>query len=126
MRSNNRLPLELPDIFLMPLEKEDLRGDVTCMVAQMDHGDLSLYPPLHPPLLNSPELANIFIGKTNQHGWIEYGAALRHRDYKSCLVGAIAIYFFWRWQCSREFFPSDATAGVSRGTAATSSPRSVC
>jgi hypothetical protein len=59
------------------------------MVAQMDHGDLSLYPPLQ----NGLGLANIFIGKTNQHGRIEYGAALRHRDYKSCLVGAIATYF---------------------------------
>jgi hypothetical protein len=43
MRSSNRLPLELPDLFLMPLEKEGLRGDATCMVAQMDHGDLSLH-----------------------------------------------------------------------------------
>jgi hypothetical protein len=40
----------------MPLEKEGLRGDATCMVAQIDHGEL------------------VFIGKTNQHGRIKYGA----------------------------------------------------
>ena len=34
-------------------------------------------------------------GKTNQHGRTEYGS---HRDPKSCLVGALAFYFFWRWQ----------------------------
>jgi hypothetical protein len=58
-----------------------------CIVAQMDHGNLSPFSSFQIGL----ELANIFIGKTNQHGRI---AALRHRDYKSCLVGAIAIYFF--------------------------------
>jgi hypothetical protein len=46
----------------------------------------------------------------NQHGRIEYGAALRHRDYKSCLIGAIATYFFWRWQCSEEPFPCFRTS----------------
>jgi hypothetical protein len=90
MRSSNRLPLELPDLSLIPLEKEGLRGDAMCIVAQMDHGNLSPFSSFQIGL----ELANIFIGKTNLHGRIEYGAALRHRDYKSCLVGAIAIYFF--------------------------------
>jgi len=87
MRSSNRLPLELPDLSLIPLEKEGLRGDAMCIVARMDHGNLSPFSSFQIGL----ELANIFIGK---HGRIEYGAALRHRDYKSCLVGAIAIYFF--------------------------------
>ena len=32
-------------------------------------------------------------GKTNQHSRTEYGSALRHRDPKSCLVGALAFYF---------------------------------
>lgn len=41
LRSSNRLPMELPDLFLMPLEKEGLKGEVTCMVAQMDNGTSS-------------------------------------------------------------------------------------
>jgi hypothetical protein len=65
----------------------------------------TVIPPF--PLL---PLTNILIGKTNQHGRIEYGAALRHRDYKSCLIGAIAVYFFWRWQHSGESFPSFRTS----------------
>jgi hypothetical protein len=46
-------------------------------------------------------------GKTNQHGRMEYGAALRHRDVRCCLVSAMAFYFFWRWQVERaEPFPT--------------------
>ena len=46
-------------------------------------------------------------GKTNQHGRMEYGAALRHRDPKACLVGALAFWLFWRWQVEGiEHFPS--------------------
>ncbi|KAK4248923.1 hypothetical protein C7999DRAFT_39914 [Corynascus novoguineensis] len=37
-------------------------------------------------------------GKTNQHGRMEYGAALRHCDVRCCLVSAMAFYFFWHWQ----------------------------
>lgn len=35
---------------------------------------------------------------TNQHGRMEYEAALRHRDVRSCLIGVLAFYFFCRWQ----------------------------
>jgi hypothetical protein len=35
-------------------------------------------------------------GKTNQYRRLEYRAALRHRDHRSCLIGALATYFFWR------------------------------
>ena len=35
MRSSNRLPLELPDLFLMPLEKEGLRGDATKAASEL-------------------------------------------------------------------------------------------
>jgi hypothetical protein len=45
-------------------------------------------------------------GKTNQYGRLEYGTVLRYRDYCSCLIGSLAIYFFWRWYCSGEAFPS--------------------
>jgi hypothetical protein len=36
---------------------------------------------------------------------MEYGAALRHRDPKACLIGALAFWFFWRWQYKGEPFP---------------------
>lgn len=81
LRLSNRLPMELADLFLMPLPKEGTQGDGWCLVAVMDQG------------------------KTNQHGRLEYGAALRHRDYRSCLVGALAAYLFWRWHLSGEPFP---------------------
>jgi hypothetical protein len=35
---------------------------------------------------------------------------LRHRDYRSCLIGALAVYFFWRWHVSGEPFPSFCTS----------------
>ena len=44
-------------------------------------------------------------GKTNQYSRLEYRTALRYRDYRSCLIGALAIYFFWYWHYSGELFP---------------------
>ena len=41
---------------------------------------------------------------------MEYGCALRHRDYRSCLIGALAFYFFWRWHISGESFPCFRTS----------------
>jgi hypothetical protein len=38
LRSSNRLPMELPDLFLMPLPREGLRGDAWCMVMVTDQG----------------------------------------------------------------------------------------
>ena len=46
----------------------------------------------------------------NQNGRIEYGAALRHRDYRSCVIGALAAYLFWRWHLSGEPFPCFRTS----------------
>ena len=41
----NRLVLELPDVFAMPLPKEGPPGsDAWCLVAQMDHGEFFLCP----------------------------------------------------------------------------------
>ena len=37
-------------------------------------------------------------GNTNQHGGMEYGADLRHRDPEACLISAFALWFFWRWE----------------------------
>lgn len=82
LRLSNRLPMELPDLFSIPLPNEGPQGQGWCLVTVMSQG------------------------KTNQHGRLEYGAALRHRDHRSCLVGTLAFYFFWRWHCSGEAFPS--------------------
>jgi hypothetical protein len=82
LRLSNRLPMELLDLFSMPLPNEGPKGQGWCLVTVMDQG------------------------KTNQHGRLEYGAALRHRDHRSCLIGSLAVYFFWRWHRSGEAFPS--------------------
>jgi hypothetical protein len=86
LRLSNRLPMELPDLFSMPLPNEGPNGTGWCLVTVMGQG------------------------KTNQHGRLEYGAALRHRDHRSCLVGALATYLFWRWHCSGEPFPCFRTS----------------
>jgi hypothetical protein len=70
LRLSNRLLIELPDLFLMSLPNEGLNQTRWCLVIVIDQG------------------------KTNQHRRLEYSAALRHRDYRSCLVGALATYFF--------------------------------
>lgn len=77
MRHSNRLALELPDLFSIDLPREGIQkgpdgAPVKALVVMMGHG------------------------KCNQHGRIEYAGALRHRDPKACLVGAIAISLFWR------------------------------
>jgi hypothetical protein len=86
LRLSNRLPMELPDLFSIPLPNEGPKGRGWCLIAVVDQS------------------------KTNQHGRLEYGAALRHRDYRSCLIGALATYFFWRWHCSGESFPCFRTS----------------
>jgi hypothetical protein len=70
LRLSNRLPMELPDLFSIPLPNKGPNGTDWCLVTVMGQG------------------------KTNQYGRLEYRAALRHRDYRSCLIGALAIYFF--------------------------------
>ena len=45
-------------------------------------------------------------GKTNQNGQIEYTGLLRNKNVSICGMNALAFYFFWRWEHSREFFPS--------------------
>ncbi|KAG2214157.1 hypothetical protein INT45_002647 [Circinella minor] len=44
-------------------------------------------------------------GKTNQHGRLEYGAAIRHRSVEVCPLGAMAFHFFCRWHMENESFP---------------------
>lgn len=38
LRLRNRLPMEIPDLFLMPLPKEGVRGNGWCLVCVMDQG----------------------------------------------------------------------------------------
>ena len=86
LRSSNRLPIELPDCFCLDLPNEGIQR-----------------------ASSSPAAKALVIlmrqGKTNQHGRMEYGAALRHRDPNACLVSAVAFWLFWRWQVEGEPFP---------------------
>src|SRR5947208_9320817 len=53
--------------------------------------------------------ATIFLlggGKTNKTGNKEYMGALRHKDPILCVVGALAILFFWRWHLAGEAPPN--------------------
>jgi Centromere DNA-binding protein complex CBF3 subunit, domain 2 len=48
-------------------------------------------------------------GKQNKHGRLEYAAAIRNKDVLRCSLGALAFYFFWRWQIDGEAFPAFET-----------------
>jgi hypothetical protein len=86
LRLSNRLLIKLADLFLMSLPKERTRGDGWCLIVIIDQD------------------------KTNQHGRLEYGAVLRHRDYRSCLISALVAYFFWRWHLLDKPFPCFRTS----------------
>ena len=119
MRLSNRLLLELPDLFMIPLKNEGTRGDSWAMVAVMDQGKSTPfpYPPFLLQLIRSSKnlivsflfklyLLTVDVGKMNQHGRLEYGTALCHWDFHSCTIGMMVMYFFWWWHCSGEAFPS--------------------
>lgn len=44
-------------------------------------------------------------GKTNQEGSRQLAVAIRHRYAERCPVGALALYFFFRFHIQREPFP---------------------
>ncbi|KAL2141917.1 hypothetical protein VTI28DRAFT_1802 [Corynascus sepedonium] len=83
LRSTNRLALELADCFCLELPKE---GPKTS-------GERSSPTKVLVVLMNQ--------GKTNQHGQVEYGSCLRHRDPEACLVGQLAFWLFFRWQAEK-------------------------
>lgn len=75
----------------------------------------------------------INFGKTNQHGKIEYGSTIRHRDPETCCIGALAFSLFSRFHYENQSFPdftsrenwyetqllpsdNDATKGISYNT----------
>jgi hypothetical protein len=85
LRSSNRRPLEFPDCFCLELPNEGIKDKdrvTRAFVVVMNRG------------------------KTNQHGRLEYGACLRHRDPLACLVGALGFWLFYRWHVEKEPFPS--------------------
>jgi len=45
-------------------------------------------------------------GKCNQFGRIEQSGAMRHKDVRLCTVGAVALYFFWRFEVEKETPPN--------------------
>jgi len=49
-------------------------------------------------------------GKTNQHGNVQYGAFLRHREPEICCAAALAQWFFIRWHIRVESFPDFRTS----------------
>src|SRR5437764_12635787 len=93
----------------MDLPKEGWKGKGWCFVVVMDQGKFYHFSShLFLRFKNAFILiltTSIFTGKTNQHGRLEYEAALYYRDHQSWLVDALAIYLFWWWHCSGEAFP---------------------
>ncbi|KAM4067701.1 centromere DNA-binding protein complex CBF3 subunit [Hirsutella rhossiliensis] len=96
LRSGNRLPMELADCFPLDLPNEGFKAQgytTKALVVVMN------------------------CGRTNQHGRMEYGSPFRHRYPRSCLIGALAFWLFWRWQVEKaERFPSskEAKTGMKR------------
>ena len=45
-------------------------------------------------------------GKTFKTAKPKYMGVMRHQDPLLCTTGALALVFFWRWQCSNEEPPS--------------------
>lgn len=54
-------------------------------------------------------VSTITFGKTNQHGKIEYGSSVRHRQVEVCSVGALAVNLFSRFHFENEAFPDFTT-----------------
>lgn len=81
LRGENRLGAQLPDFFSLELPNE---GPTPChaMLMIMDNG------------------------KMNQHGRIEYGGVMRHRNPLLCTMGHMAFYLFYRWNITGEKPPS--------------------
>lgn len=69
LRGHNVRDIELPDMWTMELEEE---GHSPCF-------------PLVVTLLN---------GKTNHDGRLELAGMMRNKDYKRCVLGALAMYLF--------------------------------
>lgn len=89
LRYSNRSPIELPDL---PNEGHK-------------PSDKS---PADPLLTTKAFVVIMRQGKTNIHGRVEYGAALRHRNPQACLIGAIAFFLFFPVGKSKALSPFPA------------------
>lgn len=76
--------LEFPDFFCIDLNNE------------VPHGECKAI------------LATLAQGKTNQFGKIEFGSAMRGKEVQSCLVGALAMSFFWRFEIGKKQYPNSS------------------
>jgi hypothetical protein len=50
--------------------------------------------------------SNISIGKVNQFGRREYAAMIRSKDVAVCGIGALALYFFYRFHHAADLAPT--------------------
>ena len=80
LRGQSCRELDLSYLFHLNLENEG-HGECMALVATLSHG------------------------KTNQHGRYEFGAALRNKNVEACVVGALALYLFYRFDIESEEFP---------------------
>ena len=81
LRGESSRDMELADFFAVPLENEG-HGECVALVGILDHG------------------------KTNQFNKVEFGASIRHKDPKLCVLGAMALYLFSRFHIDGEPFPN--------------------
>ncbi|KAG1048930.1 hypothetical protein G6F43_008712 [Rhizopus delemar] len=87
-RSQTTLGMEFADLFSLEVENQGLT-ECIALVATIAHG------------------------KTKQHGKIEYGSSLRHRDVEVCSIGALALYLFSRFHFEKR--ENWYKAGVFKG-----------
>jgi hypothetical protein len=87
LRSSNRRPLDLSHCFYLDLENEVLQDGIAKLPIRI-------------------LMVTMNQSKTNQHGNMEYGATMRHRDPLCCLIGQLAFWLFYSWQIKDEAFPN--------------------
>ncbi|KAL0077634.1 hypothetical protein F4703DRAFT_1712757, partial [Phycomyces blakesleeanus] len=51
-------------------------------------------------------------GKTTKFGTVQHAGTIRHRDYRVCAFGVLAMYFSYCWQISNKLFPCFTTNKV--------------
>ncbi|KAG2204514.1 hypothetical protein INT46_000267 [Mucor plumbeus] len=79
-RSQTTLRMQFSDLFSLKIENQGVTGCVSLV-------------------------ATIAFGKNNQHGKIEYGSAVRHRQVEVCSTGALTTNLFSRFHYENESFP---------------------
>lgn len=90
LRSSNRRPLDIADLFCYELGDEGLTL-----------GEDRMPTKILVVLINK--------GKANVQGNQEYRGAMRHRDPLCCVIGQLACWLFYRWHIEHEAFPDFAS-----------------